>query len=158
MLETCTLTKTGERGSLPIVLLLCEDNHDTCRYSQPLLQENLSMTSSILLHGNTFQRLKEIMNIADISLFSDTTYNSLQDQYIFPAVNNIYNTHKGSIILRVPEEDFNVIHVALAGDFAKMELAGVKFMLTSLEFRIVTISSLRTDLHQQVRAYLEKKG
>ena len=60
MLETSTLTKTGERGSLLIVLLLCEDNHDTCRYSQPLLQGNLSMTSTILLYGNTFQRLKEV--------------------------------------------------------------------------------------------------
>ena len=83
----------AEKGSLLIVSLLCKYNHYTCWYSQPLLQgmasKNLSMTSSVLLSGNTLQRIKEMMDIANISFFSDTTYDSLQDRYIFPAVNNI---------------------------------------------------------------------
>ena len=46
-----------------------------------------------------------MMDIANVSFFSDTTYDSLQDRCVFPAVNNIYNAHKESIILRTREEE-----------------------------------------------------
>ena len=48
-------------------------------------------------------------------------------------------------------------HVARAGNSAKLELAGLKLLLTSLESRNVTISSLTTEQHRQVRAYLKKE-
>ena len=48
-------------------------------------------------------------------------------------------------------------HVARAGNSAKLELAGLKLLLTSLESRNVTISSLTTERHRQVRAYLKKE-
>ena len=38
-----------------------------------------------------------------------------------------------------------------------MELAGPKSLLTSLESMNVTVNSLMTDQHQQVRAYMEKE-
>ena len=53
--------------------------------------------------------------------------------------------------------DFNVIHVPQAGNSAKMELAGLKLLLTSLESRNITVSSLTTDQHKQVRAYMKKE-
>ena len=75
----------------------------------PLLQrmasENLSMTRSILLSLDTFQRIKEMMDIANVSFFNDTTYDSLQGRYVFPAINKICNAHKESIILRAREEE-----------------------------------------------------
>ena len=143
------------------------------------------MTSSILLCENTFQRTKEMINIANVSFFSDTTWDSLQDRYVFPAVNIIYNVHKESIILRAREEerlilldspgyfakyrtytlinsnfgkilDFNVIHVAQAAISETMELVSLKLLLTSMEFRNVTVSFLTADQHQQVRTYIKK--
>ena len=41
--------------------------------------------------------------------------------------------------------DFNAIHVAQAGNSAKVELAGLKSLLTSPESRNVNVSSLTTD-------------
>ena len=79
------------------------------------------MTSSILLCENTFQRTKEMINIANVSFFSDTTWDSLQDRYVFPAVpavNIIYNVHKESIILRAREEE-RLILLDSPGYFAK---------------------------------------
>ena len=67
------ITKTAEKGSVLIISLLCKYNHDTWWHSQPLLQTiasgNLPMTRSILLSGNTFQRIKEMMDIANVGLF-----------------------------------------------------------------------------------------
>ena len=79
------------------------------------------MTSSILLCGNTFQRTKGMINIANVSFFSDTTCDSLQDRYVFPAVNNIYNAHnahKDSTILR-PREEESLDLLDSSGYFAK---------------------------------------
>ena len=96
----------------------------------------------------------------------------------FPAVNNIYDAHKESVIKPREEKsldlvgdgscdspghsakcgtytlmniksgkvsDFNATHVAQAGNSAKVELAGLKSLLTSLESRNVNVSSLTTD-------------
>lgn len=70
-----------------------------------MTSENLSMTSTILLSGNTLQRIKETVDIANVTFFSDSTCDCLRNQYVFPAVNNKYNAHKGSIILRFREEE-----------------------------------------------------
>ena len=51
----------------------------------------------------------------------------------------LMNSKSGEIV------DFNVIHVAQAENSAKVELAGLKLLLTSLELRNVTVSSLTTD-------------
>ena len=52
----------AEKGSLLMYSLLCEESHENCWYSQPLLQGmasgNLSMTNSILLSGDTFERIR----------------------------------------------------------------------------------------------------
>ena len=125
------------------------------------------------------------------TFFSDTTYDSLQNQYVFHAVNNIYNAHKEPIILRAHKEEsldllgdrrcnspgysakygtytlmnsksgeilyFNVIHVAQAGNSAKIELGSLKSLLTSSKSRNVTGSSLTTDRNLQVRPYMKKE-
>ena len=51
----------------------------------------------------------------------------------------------------------NVIHAAQARNSAKVELAGVKSLLTSLESSNVTVSSLMTNRHRQVREYMKKE-
>ena len=63
----------------------------------------------------------------------------------------LMNSKSGEIL------DFYVIHEAQVENSAKMELAGPKSLLTSLESMNVTVNSLMTDQHQQVRAYMEKE-
>ena len=73
----------AEKGSLLMYSLLCEESHENCWYSQPLLQGmasgNLSMTNSILLSRDTFEKIRAMMDTANVNFFSGTTYNSLQD-------------------------------------------------------------------------------
>ena len=61
------------------------------------------------------------------------------------------NSKSGEIL------DFNVIHVAQEEYSEKMELAGLKSLLTSQESRNVTVTFLTTDRHRQVRAYMKKE-
>ena len=53
--------------------------------------------------------------------------------------------------------DFNVIHVAQGRSSTKMEWAVLKLFLTLFELRNVTVDSLTTDQHWQVRASMEKE-
>ena len=53
--------------------------------------------------------------------------------------------------------DFNVIHVAQGKNSTKMELAGLKLLLTLFELSNVTVGSLTTDSHWQVRASMKKE-
>ena len=48
--------------------------------------------------------------------------------------------------------DFNVIHVAQGRNSTKMDLAGLKLLLTLFELRNVTVGSLTTEWHWQVTA------
>jgi len=57
--------KKKKKGTMLTVSLLCELGHDTVWHSQPRLSQgmsagNLCMAASILLSGNTFQRIKEM--------------------------------------------------------------------------------------------------
>ena len=53
--------------------------------------------------------------------------------------------------------DFNVSHVRIAGNSARMELDGLKQVLERLEGHGLPISSLTTDRHKQVRRYMRKE-
>ena len=169
------ITGMPEKGTMLTVHLLCEENHESIWRSQPLIEGmasgNLSMAGSILLSGNTFQRIKEMMDIANVSFFSHTTFDDLQSQYIFSAIDNVYNHHKEILVAKARKEpkldllgdgrcdspgycakygtytlmnsqsgeilDFHVVHVAKAGNSAKMELAGLKFLLQSMEEHVI---------------------
>ena len=53
--------------------------------------------------------------------------------------------------------DFNISHVRIAGNSARMELDGLKQVLERLEGHGLPISSLTTDRHKQVRCYMHKE-
>ena len=96
------------KGAVLVVVLLCEANHETRWYSQHLIDGmpsgNLSMAASILLSGNTYIRIKEMMNIANVRFFSGTTYNHLQNRYLFPAINKVYLTNRELLFSQVREQ------------------------------------------------------
>ena len=59
------------KGTLLIVNLICVNNHSSQWLSQPRFRRqgsgNLLLSASVLFSGNTYQRIKEMMDIAKIS-------------------------------------------------------------------------------------------
>ena len=90
------------KGSMLIVTLLCAENYEIVYYSQPNLSEmaagNIFLSAAILFTGNTFQRIKELMDVINISFISHTTFNKIQKKYLFPATHRVYTTNRQLII------------------------------------------------------------
>ena len=183
------------KGSMLIVTLLCAENHETVWYSQPNLSGWLLgiffLSVAILFTGNTFQSIKELMDVINISFISHTTFNKIQKKYFSPAIHRVYTTNRQLIIDNAVEKgdidflgdgrcdspgysakyvtytvldknsglilDFNVSHVRIAGNSARMELDGLKQVLERLEGHGLPISGLTTDRHKQVRRYMRKE-
>ena len=86
------------KGTLLIVNLICPANHSHQWLSQPMVRcqpsGNLLLSSSILISGNTYQRIKELMDIAKIKFFGKVTYYRIQKKYLFPAIHKVYCTHR----------------------------------------------------------------
>ena len=105
---TATVTKVFTKGSMVIASLLCSDNHVTKWYSQPHIggsaAGNILLAASILYSGNTFTRIKEMMNIANIQFFSHSIFVRLQRNVLFPAVNKTYKLHRNNIYNRCAAE------------------------------------------------------
>ena len=194
-LAYATIKRSVLKGSMLIVTLLCAENHETVWYSQPNLSGmatgNIFLSAAILFTGNTFQRIKELMDVINISFISHTTFNKIQKKYLFPAINKVYTTNRQVIIDNAVEKgdidllgdarcdspgyntrygmytvldknsglilDFNVSHVRIAGNSARMELDGLKQVLERLGGHGLPISSLTTDRHKQVRRYMCKE-
>ena len=145
------------------------------------------LSTAILFTGNTFQRIKELMDVINVSFISHTTFNKIRKKSLFSAIHRV-NTHtinRPLIIDNTVEKgdldffgdrscdspdynakygtytvldknsglilDFNVSHVRIAGNSARMEFDGLKQVLERFEGRGLLISSLTIDRHKQVR-------
>ena len=53
--------------------------------------------------------------------------------------------------------DFTVTHCSIAGNSARMELHGLKELIGRLKDNLITVNSLTTDRHTQVRKYMRKE-
>ena len=97
------------KGSMLIVTLLCAGNHETVRYSQPNLSEmapgNSFLSLEILFTGNTFQLIKELMDVKNASFISHTTFNAIQKKYLFPTIHRWYTTKRQLIIDNAAEKE-----------------------------------------------------
>ena len=91
-----------------IVMLLYAENHETVWYSQPNLSGiaagNIFLSAAILFTGNTFQRIKEHMDVINASFISQTTFNKIQKKYLFPIIHRMYTTNRQLIIDNVAEK------------------------------------------------------
>ena len=111
------ITKVVTKGSQLIIDLICPSNHSHKWFSQPMIRlqprGNLILSSAMLISGNTYQRIKELMDIANVILFSKQTYYRLQKHFLFPAVHKIYTTHR---MLRYQEYVESSNEIDLIGD------------------------------------------
>ena len=78
-----------------IITLLCAENHEIVWYSQPNLSGmaagNIFLSAAILFTCNTFQRIKELLNVINVSFISHSTFNKIQKKYLFPAIQSAHN-------------------------------------------------------------------
>ena len=97
------------KGTMLIVRIACSKNHRYAWRSQPSMKGmsvgNLISAASILFSGNTFQRTKEMMDIAKIAFISHTTYDSIQKRFLFPAVHRVFTTNRQILFDVVKEQD-----------------------------------------------------
>ena len=95
------------KGSVLIVTLLCAENHRTVWYSQPNLSRMAAgiifLSAAILFTGNTFQRIKELMNVINVCFISHTTFNKIEKKYLFPAIHKVHTTNRQLIINNAAE-------------------------------------------------------
>ena len=65
---------------------------------------NLAVSSGILFSGNTFQRIKELLNIAKIPVFSHVTFNKVQNIHLFPAIHRVFQTNRTLLLEMLKEQ------------------------------------------------------
>jgi len=79
-------------GSLLSVSTICIKGHVITWQSQPFINQspagNLLIASSILFTGSTFNSFKNFASCLNMKLFSEKTFYSIQNRYLFPAIHD----------------------------------------------------------------------
>lgn len=96
--QVAFIRKTVLKGSQLIVDMVCNAGHETKWHSQPNIKGfaagNISLSASILFSGCTFQRFKDILNIAKIPFISHVSFNSIQKRFLFPSIHRVFTTNR----------------------------------------------------------------
>ena len=58
---------------------------------------NLLMSSSILLSGATYTKIATVADILKLSFFSEKTFYNIQDRYLFPVINEVWEGEQRSL-------------------------------------------------------------
>ena len=102
-------------GSLIGVQYNCLNNCASTWYSQPLIRNiplgNLMVAGATLFTGNQFDKLLSFAEVLKLSFISDTTYYKIQETYLFPVINELYNQQQVALITAFADEP-----VFLCGD------------------------------------------
>eukprot|EP00079_Xenopus_tropicalis_P015028 XP_004912165.1 PREDICTED: ankyrin repeat domain-containing protein 49 isoform X1 [Xenopus tropicalis] len=103
-------------GSMVNIQLLCRNNHKSLYWnSQPMTSDmavgNILMSSSIVLSGLSFQKVKEMYDLFGVQAISHTTFCQHQNKYIFPAIDYNWKKEQQEIFKEIGEDS-----VVLAGD------------------------------------------
>lgn len=92
----------SSQGTLLFVALTCINNHHSTWQSQPLLNRmaagNLLLSSAILLSGATYTKIAAFADILKMQFFSEKTFCAIQDEYLFPVVNDHWLREQDSVI------------------------------------------------------------
>jgi len=89
------------QGSLLLVTLKCINGHTYFWNSQPMIKGmaagNLLMSSSILLSGATYTKIAKLAEILRLCFFSEKTFCNIQDSYLFPIINEVWEGEQNSV-------------------------------------------------------------
>ena len=61
---------------------------------------NLLLSSSILLSGLTYTRVQSLADILKLKFFSERSFYSIQDKYLFPVINAFWHQEQNSVFFR----------------------------------------------------------
>ena len=93
---SANICKIRQQGIIIEVNLECIKNHITTWYSSPTIKRmteaNLTLSTAILYSGNTFGRIREMMQIGNVAFLGQTYYYKTQKQILFPVVNQVNRT------------------------------------------------------------------
>ena len=120
--ENTTVTKAVTRGSLLIVSMLCKNSHDTHWQSQPDINGraggNVLLAASLLYSGNTFTKIKEMMQNLKVAFFYHASFYRLQRKVLFPAINIVYKIYRNDVIRRCIDRpnDIRLVKLEKSGE------------------------------------------
>ena len=63
-----------------------------------MAEANLTLSAVILYSGNTFGKIREMMQIVNIAFLGQTSYYKIQKQILFPVANQVYNDNRTEIL------------------------------------------------------------
>ena len=103
------------QGSQLVVTLKCINGHTYFWNSQPMIKGmaagNLLISSSILLSGATYTKIATLAEILRLCFFSEKTFYNIQDSYLFPVVNEVWEGEQNSVF-----NELNNRELWLSGD------------------------------------------
>ena len=67
---------------------------------------NIFLSAVIPFTGNTFQRIKELTDVINVSFICDTSFNAIRKKYLLPAIHRVYTTSKQLIIDNATEKGY----------------------------------------------------
>lgn len=97
------------QGSQLFITMKCINEHLTSWESQPMIDGmaagNLLLSSSILLSGATYTKVASLADILKLQFFSEKTFYTIQDKYLFPVVNESWQKEQNSIFVDLKDQD-----------------------------------------------------
>ncbi|XP_070548761.1 uncharacterized protein [Ptychodera flava] len=114
--EIVTEVSRSTNGSMLTVKMTCIRSHNVIWRSQPIINRmsvgNLLMAAAILFSGNTFNRIAQCFSFLNLTFFSEVTYLSTQNRYLFPVINTAWERES----TQVKADLRNMETVKLSGD------------------------------------------
>ncbi|XP_018103333.1 uncharacterized protein LOC100158321 isoform X2 [Xenopus laevis] len=181
--------KTVE-GSMVVVNLTCQNHHNALIWkSQPTVSNmpvgNILMSSSILLSGSSFRKVKEMYGLFGIAAISNTTFYKHQNQILFPAIDNYWKKEQQKIFKEIGDEavviagdgqfdnpghciyslmdilsekivDFKVVQNGPGKTSSSLESEAFTDCMENLLANKVQVKTVATDRHSSVRKVLSK--
>ena len=106
--------RSVSRGTAIIVIWECEKGHKDSWTSQPryngMFAGNLHTAASILLSGNSFQKIAAMCHFLEFRMMTSSTFNRIQKLHMALAVQEFYSTLKDELLASYKEP------VVLSGD------------------------------------------
>ena len=97
------------QGSQLFITMKYINEHLTSWESQPMIDGmaagNLLLSSSILLSGATYTKVASLADILKLQFFSEKTFYTIQDKYLFSVVNESWQKEQNSIFVDLKDQD-----------------------------------------------------
>ena len=97
------------QGTQLFVTRICKNGHKNFWSSQPMIEGmaagNLLLSSSILLSGSTYTKVASLADILKLKFFSERTFYSIQDKYLFPVINEFWHQEQNSVFSALGDKD-----------------------------------------------------